>query len=253
MENNPFVDPRIAQLYELENGWAADQDFYMTLAEDDTPLDICDLGCGTGLLTLAFAKKGHRVVGVDPAAPMLDVARQKADAGRVRWVESTAQAFRSETVLRKTKRFDLQVMSGHAWQVFLTDEDVHDVLSGMKANLRPNGRIAFESRNPLVKAWEGWMAHNSTRTIDSPWGQIRCWEDVTQVVGEYVTFESHNLFLDTGEDLVATSTLRFMPYQAIVNAAQAVGLTVENVYGYWDRRPFTDDSREMIFILRHAN
>ena len=58
MESNPFVDPRIAQLYELENGWAADQDFYMELAADNIPLDICDLGCGTGLLTLALARKG---------------------------------------------------------------------------------------------------------------------------------------------------------------------------------------------------
>ena len=74
MLDNPFANPKIAQLYELENSWAADQDFYMMLAGDE-PLNIVDLGCGTGLLTCALARKGHRVTGVDPAAAMLDVAR----------------------------------------------------------------------------------------------------------------------------------------------------------------------------------
>ena len=87
--------------------------------------------------------------------------------------------------------------------------------------------------------------------MNSPFGKVQCWEQVTKVDGELVTFEAHNVFLNSGEDLVATSTLRFIPYQAIVDAAQTVGLQVEHVYGFWDCCPFNDESREMIFILRH--
>lgn len=39
---------------------------------------VADLGCGTGSLAVLLAEAGHRVVGVDFAARMLDQARAKA-------------------------------------------------------------------------------------------------------------------------------------------------------------------------------
>jgi SAM-dependent methyltransferase len=45
-----------------------------------------DLGCGTGLLGAAAAPEAGRVVGVDPSAAMLRVARDRSEA--VEWVEA---------------------------------------------------------------------------------------------------------------------------------------------------------------------
>src|SRR2546429_3922570 len=42
------------------------------------PLDVLDVGCGTGVLSLELAGRGHRVTGVDFAPPMLAEARRKA-------------------------------------------------------------------------------------------------------------------------------------------------------------------------------
>ena len=44
------------------------------------PLDVLDVGCGTGFLSLLFAAQGHRVTGVDMAPRMLVRAREKAAA-----------------------------------------------------------------------------------------------------------------------------------------------------------------------------
>jgi len=66
----------------------------------------CTLGC-------AFAERGHPATGVDPAAAMLVVAKRKPSAEQVEWVESSAQTYRSE------RRFDLMVMTGHAFQILL--------------------------------------------------------------------------------------------------------------------------------------
>src|SRR5438128_152494 len=46
-----------------------------------TTLDVLDVGCGTGFLSLLLAELGHRVIGIDIADAMLATARQKA-AGR---------------------------------------------------------------------------------------------------------------------------------------------------------------------------
>src|SRR4051795_733952 len=42
---------------------------------------VVDVGCGTGNAALLAAERGARVTGVDPAARLLDVAREEASAG----------------------------------------------------------------------------------------------------------------------------------------------------------------------------
>ena len=41
---------------------------------------VLDLGTGTGALALAFAERGNRVVGLDPAPEMLEQAKRRAEA-----------------------------------------------------------------------------------------------------------------------------------------------------------------------------
>jgi ubiquinone/menaquinone biosynthesis C-methylase UbiE len=47
------------------------------------PLDVLDVGSGTGFLALQFAMLGHRVTGLDAAEEMLSRARWKADEGEL--------------------------------------------------------------------------------------------------------------------------------------------------------------------------
>ncbi len=53
---------------------------------------VVDVGCGPGVAARAAARRGIRVVGVDPAAVMLRVARACTRDGAVRYVEGRAEA-----------------------------------------------------------------------------------------------------------------------------------------------------------------
>jgi 2-polyprenyl-3-methyl-5-hydroxy-6-metoxy-1,4-benzoquinol methylase len=68
-----YINSRLAEIYDLDNPWAEDTDFYLALAGPG-PSRVLDLGCGTGTLCCALAQRGHRVTGVDPASPMLAIA-----------------------------------------------------------------------------------------------------------------------------------------------------------------------------------
>jgi len=47
--------------------------------------EVCDLACGTGTMTLALAKHGYRMLGIDRSEEMLRIAQQKAmEAGQAR-------------------------------------------------------------------------------------------------------------------------------------------------------------------------
>lgn len=62
--------------------WARQLASWLPDSFPDVPLDVLDVGCGTGSLSLLLARGGHRVTGVDLAPRMVERARAKlAGAG----------------------------------------------------------------------------------------------------------------------------------------------------------------------------
>ena len=64
-------------MYDIENRWAADDDFYLEIAQQ-VGGPVLDVACGTGRLTRAIAEAGIEVVGTDLSLPMLNHARQRS-------------------------------------------------------------------------------------------------------------------------------------------------------------------------------
>lgn len=238
-----YVEPRLVELYDIENTRSADTDFYVRLAADLDARRIFDLGCGTGLLTLELAIDGRQVVGVDPAPAMLAIARRQPGADRVQWVEGDSSAL-------GTPAADLVVMTGNVAQVFLDDSEWAATLRAIHAALRPGGHLAFESRNPDDRAWERWNRAATYERIDSPHGPMECWLELISVGNSQVRFAGHNVFTSTGEVVIASSELRFRSLAELTDSLINSGFTVEHVYGNWDRGPVASTSRVLVFIAR---
>jgi ubiquinone/menaquinone biosynthesis C-methylase UbiE len=91
----PGLFAEIADRYDaLRPLQASDRRRVVALASADwlRPDDlVVEVGCGTGRMTLPLAEiSARQVVGVDPEERMLEVARGKDVAGRVRWLRGTA-------------------------------------------------------------------------------------------------------------------------------------------------------------------
>ena len=234
-----YRDYRLAEVYDLDNPWAEDFEFYLTLTESG-PCSVLDLGCGTGTLCCALAQRGHQVTGVDPAAPMLAMAARKLHSEKVEWIESHAQDYHSD------RRFDLVLMTGHTFQILLTDEDALAVLGVMRKHLNPGGKVAFESRNPNINWAEVWRTHGPVM-YELPNGQLRETLEITSEVGELISFQQQFQFPDV--TLTSSSTLRFPSRVHIESLMARSGLAILDVFGYWDRSRFNEtESWEMIFI-----
>jgi SAM-dependent methyltransferase len=236
-----YEHPELAALYDIDCGWSADRDFYLNLA-GKPPQRILDLGCGTGLICDAYAALGHEVTGADPAPAMLEIALQKPHGADIDWVLSTAQDFRSN------KHFDLIIMTGHAFQVLLEDEDIAATFEMVRAHLGPSGRFVFESRNPAIDWPSLWdMTHEVV--VD---GQTVPYTRRTlHRNGNRLTFEQCYDF--DGQSLTARSELLFLTREEIEARLSASGLGVESVFGDWDGTPFDPaKSHEMIFSTHLA-
>ena len=238
-----YVDSRLVDLYDIENARGADTDFYVRLAAELDARRVLDLGCGTGLLTRELALDGRQVTGIDPAPAMLVYARRQPDAGRLQWIEGDSGAL-------GTPEADLVVMTGNVAQVFLDDAAWFTTLRDIHASLRPGGYLAFESRNPDDRAWERWNRANTYERFDSPHGPMECWMELDTVEDDRVRFEGYNVFTTTGEVVVASSELRFRSLAEMTGSLIDTGFDVEHVYGDWNRGPFVDTSRFMVFVAR---
>lgn len=238
-----YVDPRLVALYDAANPRGAGTTFCLRLADRLAAQVIVDLGCGTGLLTREFAREGRHVIGVDPAAAMLAVARQGAGAERVEWIEGDSSALQEWGA-------DLALMTGNVAQVFVDDEAWLTTLRDLHRALRPGGHLAFESRNPGARAWEQWNREQTFTRTDTPSGPLEEWLELVSVGDGRVHFQGHNVFLATGEVLVIDSVLRFRSLEELQRSLAATGFTVEEVYGDWHGNSLTDTSPLIVIVAR---
>ena len=236
-----YTDPRLAACYDSANPHDPADDFYLALA-GDAPKNILDMGCGTGRLAAALAERGHRVTGADPSAGMMQVARNRPGAERVRWVDSDSAS------LALDDRFDLIIMTGHVFQVFLEDDDVRATLRNLRRHLAPGGQLAFETRNPLVEEWRTWTPSRETLQVPGI-GAVEMHYDVTSTDPTFVTFETHFRFAPD-DVVVATTTLRFMSRDELAVFLADAGFTDIAWYGNWDRSPVSAASPEIIALAR---
>lgn len=238
-----YQNSKIAELYDAANQRAADTEFYLSLARKNVN-SVLDLGCGTGTLCCALAERGHHVTGVDPSAAMLAVARRKSHSEKVEWIESSAQEYRSD------KRFDLIVMTGHAFQVLLTDEDVLAAFATMREHSNTQGRVAFEARNPLLD-WAREWANRPPRRIILAGVEVTETLEIVDQDGEFISFLTHYQFPQ--ETLTTRSRLRFLAREKVEELLLRSGLLRTDLFGDWDANPFdTTRSREIIFVARQA-
>ena len=207
----------MATIYDAVDGDRNDLDLYVALVEEVGARSVLDLGCGTGSLAGRLARRGIEVIGVDPAAASLAVARQKPHAESVRLIEGDASTLPPLQV-------DAATMTGNVAQVFLGDREWGAVLRALHRALRPGGTLLFEVRDPSREAWRGWTKEQSYRELGLPGsGTVETWVEVTDVRLPLVSFRSSFVFSDDGAVFTSTSTLRFRSRAEITASVERAG------------------------------
>ncbi|ANP49244.1 SAM-dependent methyltransferase [Streptomyces griseochromogenes] len=245
MVDHSFADLSLASLYDSLNPWGPGDDFYLELVRSAD--SVLDVGCGTGRLLRQARAEGHqgRLMGLDPAAAMLVQAR-RAEPG-VEWVlgDLRSRLWQAE--------FDLAVMTGHAFQVLLTDEELRTCLAAVRDALTPGGRFVFETRNPAARAWERWTPDRVHEVTDADGKAVRVRHEVRGgLVGDRVTFTE--TFESEGWDRprVSTATLRFLDRPRLGAFLADAGLRVVEQYGDWGRGPLTPAGPEIITVAERS-
>ena len=242
MVDRAFSETRLAALYDtMCYGRPEFPLFYVPLVM--AAESVLDVGCGTGELLITAREAGHtgRLCGVDPADAMLDVARRRDD---VEWLLGEAETLRIDS------EFELAVMTGNAFQVLVTDEQLRAALRAIRAALVPGGRFAFETRNPARREWERWgpgdIEVDGVAVHSEPVGPA-------VVEGELLHFGNVFTSPSWSEPEVSYSTLRLLTQEALNAFLTEAGFEVAEQYGDWHGEPVSDSSLEIVTIARRSS
>jgi SAM-dependent methyltransferase len=237
-----YDDSRLVELYDTDNPDGSDHDFYRLLADEVAASSILDLGCGTGMLTVSLTSPERVVVGVDPSPAMLAFAQARPGGERVQWVRGDS---------RGIPRFDVDyaVMTGNVAQ-HIGEGDWSRTLRDLRRAMRPGATLAFETRNPVARAWEHWSSpERSTRATEH--GRLVEWMSAEETAPGTVRIRAFNHFADIGETVVEDFELRFRGRATVEDDLESAGFELDAVYGDWNRTRFQDDDPLMVFVA-HA-
>ena len=202
--------------------------------------EVLDLACGWGRHSIALARQGLRVTGVDLSKTLLARARRRAKAGGVD-VHFVRGDMRE---LEWSGRFDLVLSLYSSLGYFLSDEEDLKVLRGVRAALRPEGCFVVETmhRDHVVahfaeRDWwetEGGATVWVEREFDAVAGVSREWTRWSR--GKHAGEKYHELRIRAATE-----------WDALLREA---GLVPVDWYGAWDLRPFERTSEDLIVVCR---
>jgi SAM-dependent methyltransferase len=186
---------------------------------------VLDVGCGTGALLCLARKDGHpeQLCGLDPAAGMLTQARQRTD---IEWILGDLSSVAWD------RAFDLVVMTGHACQELVGDDEIRAALAAIRSALIAGGRFAFETRNPRDRASERWATQYSAEVTDATGTRVRCAYRVEELIEEGIV-RSISTFTSAGWDHpeVSRGALRFLDPDVLSSFLAGAGLAIEEQFG----------------------
>jgi len=242
------MDPNLQEftnpaLYDAENRWGADDDFYLALTQQ-VGGPVLDVACGTGRLARAIAQAGLHVTGMDIMPAMLERARAVSQQLSIAWVQADCRTF------HLAQQFRCVLMTGHAFQNLLTDADQHAFLTRAYDHVAVGGTLAFETRNLYGKTYGNTSDYRLWKSFQDPTGR---WLDVwvasrfdAQTMIDHVQLVRQ--VRATGETWPSQIALRYIGVEALNRRLAEHGFTVVEQYGDWAKTPYGASSPEIITV-----
>ncbi len=254
-ERTPYDADVIARMY--DGDYAAmrtpsgDVDFYVEEARRAGG-SVLELGCGTGRILIPTARAGVEIAGVDRSAGMLARARRNIAAepaevrGRATLHEGDICAF------DLGERFSLVTIPfrpiGHVLEI----ERQLALFANARRHLTSDGRVIFDFFHPDPAVLAAPQAERLDLEREEDGRRIRRFSSArprlaTQVMEVAFRWEVEGPSGEVAEQRVEFP-MRWYHRFELEHLLARCGLRVIELYGDFQRRPFTDDAGEMVFV-----
>ena len=200
------------------------------------PMPILDLACGAGRHSLRLAEKGIVPVGLDYSAPLLELARARAQTlpfvrGDMRALPFGDGAFRSV------------VNFFTSFGYFLRETDNMAVVKEIERVLAPGGRFLCDTfgRDHVVSRL---VPEESRSTAEREYRIRRWWNEETRRVEKEIEVRRG------GSTMTFRESVRAYTAEELCRMFRQAGLTVEETWGDFQGGPPGSDAPRLIVLAR---
>lgn len=214
------------------DAWAADMTedvaHYVSLArEADGP--IVELMVGSGRVAIEVVREtGKPVLGIDSSPAMLEIARERSAGLPLELRFGDVREFELEEPAALIYVPYRSLLHLHGWH------EKRQVFERVAASLRPGGRFAF---NAFA------FSHTIAARLD---GTTQSQSGVEHTL-RYVPADNR---IEIQRDDAETIQIWWATKEEWDGLIDVAGLEIEALYGWFDRRPFDDESLEFVYVTR---
>lgn len=248
----------LVRYYDAETaGYSDDILVYAMLAERfGGPL--LDVGCGTGRVAFALARKDIAVTGIDTSGPMLEraqarAAREGIEPTQIEWRQADV------TKLALDERFGLAVFAYNGFMHLLEQEQQMAALKQLAAHLKMGGGLAIDIANPVemfrVEDTPGLVLE---RVFTDPQTGLTVMQQSLAGVNRATQVMSLTWIYDrigpngaVFRDVIPLQVRYTMAAEMRLLLAQAAFSDIE-LYGDYDFSPYEEDSPRLFVIATRA-
>jgi SAM-dependent methyltransferase len=203
-------------------------------------LDLC---CGPGRCSVALAQRGFAVTGVDRTKYLLDKARARARAAKVKikWVQQDMRDF------VRPDSFDLVLSMFTSFGYFDNKKDDITVLENMFASLRSGGACLIDVKGKeclarILQPTTSDIMPNGAKLVQ----RHEIFDDWTRVRNEWI-------LIHRGRSKSFKFHVTIYSGQELRDRLESVGFRDVTLYGSLDGEEYGPDSNRLIAVARKAD
>ena len=231
MEPVMFTDARIAIA-------TNEVDSIKSLCRVTPHQSILDLCCGVGRHSLEFARRGHKVVGVDRTIKYLERAKRSAESDglNIEFVQDDMRTF------YRNNSFDLVLSMYTSFSYFEDHEEQMLVLRNIYASLRTGGKFIFESMGKEV------LARIFTRHSWSEWPHGFMLEE-REAIDNWSRMYNKWVFIERDGTVHRWDVIHWIYSAAEIRSMlESVGFSDVKIYGGLDGRDYDNEAERLVVV-----
>lgn len=200
---------------------------------------VLDLACGTGNMSLIFARDNYQVTGVDLSNGMLEVAREKAKEARLKinFIEADLCSFQLE------EKYDLAISLFDSLNYILNLEDLKKVFQNVYYSLRDGGSFIFD-----VNTISRLMSIEPGTTILNGENYTCIWEDIVNKEKKLWQVRLKIYHKDTGEYHEEFHQETGYKIAELREALQEAGFQDVDIYNAYTFTAASDNDNRVYFV-----
>jgi SAM-dependent methyltransferase len=207
-----------------------------------SPPRALELAIGTGRVALPLVDRGVEVIGIDVSEEMISKLREKPGGEAVKIAVGDFADVTVEGV------FPLVYLGFNTLFALPTQERQVSCFQNVSAHLESGGRFVLDCFVPDMKRWDDHntrMAVSSISSTDEHAYEMSIHHPMEQKVTSHVVRR-----MPDGKTVVLPVYIRYAWPSEMDLMARLAGLELENRWGWYDRRPFTDASGQHVSVYR---